>query len=146
MSHFNTVVRELRVPSLAPHMKRAGDIYNENMSQYIKIVLRRPFPRLLVSCPSVRCMCHHPLNSASRNSFPDSRASCAPRRRVRSACIRPTTSLLLKRPLEASATRICARVSRHYQSASKSTLETLQTHRSFSSLLDDSAASQGWTR
>lgn len=52
MSHFNTVVRDLRVPSLAPQMKRAQDIYDENLRQYIKIVLRRPFPRLIVSVSS----------------------------------------------------------------------------------------------
>lgn len=65
MSHFNTVVRELKVPSLAPHMKRAGDIYDENLSQYIRIVLRRPFPRLLVSVVDI-CLTTWTLTEDSR--------------------------------------------------------------------------------
>lgn len=49
MHHFETVSKNLRAPSLQPHIRRARDIYEENLRMYIRLVLRRPLARLLVS-------------------------------------------------------------------------------------------------
>lgn len=50
MRHFIDDVALLGRPVLAPFLARAQGIYDENLNQYIKLMLRRSFGRLTV-CP-----------------------------------------------------------------------------------------------
>lgn len=43
--HFATSVQNLRIAALAPAVKQASDIYDENLSLYVRLVLRRPLGR-----------------------------------------------------------------------------------------------------
>jgi hypothetical protein len=53
MRHFVDDVSAINRPVLAVFLDRAQGIYDENMSQYIRLMLRRSFGRLIVS---VRCL------------------------------------------------------------------------------------------
>jgi hypothetical protein len=49
MRHFVDDVSAINRPVLAVFLDRAQGIYDENMSQYIRLMLRRSFGRLIVS-------------------------------------------------------------------------------------------------
>lgn len=49
MHHFVAEIAQLEVGSVSGFMKRAEAIYDENLSAYVKIVLRRPFAKIIVS-------------------------------------------------------------------------------------------------
>lgn len=49
MHHIVTVITKQKVPALANFVTQAGDMYNDNLDLYIKLVLRRPLAKLLVS-------------------------------------------------------------------------------------------------
>lgn len=49
MHHFVAEVAQLEVGSVAVFMKRAEAIYEENLNAYVKIVLKRPFAKIIVS-------------------------------------------------------------------------------------------------
>jgi hypothetical protein len=49
MRHFVDDVSAINRPALAVFLDRAQGIYDENMSQYIRLMLRRSFGRLIVS-------------------------------------------------------------------------------------------------
>lgn len=48
MRHFVDDVAALNRPVLSPFLDRAQGIYDENLNQYIKLMLRRSFGRLTV--------------------------------------------------------------------------------------------------
>ena len=52
MHHFVDDMRPLGVPSLAVYTERAKGLYEENMTSYVKLILRRSFGRLMV------CLCY----------------------------------------------------------------------------------------
>jgi hypothetical protein len=49
MRHFVDDLSAINRPALAVFLDRAQGIYDENMSQYIRLMLRRSFGRLIVS-------------------------------------------------------------------------------------------------
>lgn len=49
MHHIVTVVTKQNVPALDNFVSQARDMYNDNLDLYIKLVLRRPLAKLLVS-------------------------------------------------------------------------------------------------
>lgn len=55
MHHFVAEVAELEVGSVSVFMKRAEGIYEENLNAYVKIVLKRPFAKIIVSGFSHLC-------------------------------------------------------------------------------------------
>lgn len=48
MHHFVAEVSQLELGSVAGFLKRAEMIYEENLNAYVKIVLRRPFSKIIV--------------------------------------------------------------------------------------------------
>jgi len=54
MHHFVAETSQLEIGSVAVFLKRAEAIYDENLSAYVKIVLRRPFMKIIVS--GVTCL------------------------------------------------------------------------------------------
>lgn len=54
MHYFVAEVSQLQLGSVAAFLKRAEAIYEENLNAYVKIVLRRPFFKLIVSCHGLR--------------------------------------------------------------------------------------------
>lgn len=52
MHHFVAEISLIEVGSVAGFLRRAEVIYDENLSAYVKIVLRRPFAKLIVSASS----------------------------------------------------------------------------------------------
>jgi hypothetical protein len=48
MRHFVDDLSAINRPALAVFLDRAQGIYDENMSQYIRLMLRRSFGRLIV--------------------------------------------------------------------------------------------------
>lgn len=48
MHHFVAEIGQLEIGSVANFLKRAEGIYDENLSAYVKLVLRRPFLKILV--------------------------------------------------------------------------------------------------
>jgi len=48
MHHFVVKIAELEVGSVKGFFKQAEAIYEENLNAYVKIVLRRPFAKMLV--------------------------------------------------------------------------------------------------
>lgn len=49
MHYFVAEVSQLQLGTVAGFLKKAETIYEENLNAYIKIVLRRPFFKLIVS-------------------------------------------------------------------------------------------------
>jgi hypothetical protein len=49
MHQFVADVSELEIGSMRTFVKQAEAIYEENLEAYVKIVLRRPFAKILVS-------------------------------------------------------------------------------------------------
>lgn len=62
MHHFVAEIAQLEVGSVSIFAKRAEAIYDENLSAYVKIVLRRPFAKMIVSW---MCWCHRVLTLTS---------------------------------------------------------------------------------
>lgn len=48
MHYFVAEMSQLGVGSVTGFLKQAESIYNENLSAYVKIVLKRPFAKLIV--------------------------------------------------------------------------------------------------
>lgn len=49
MHYFVAEVSQIEIGSVAAFLKRAESIYEENLNAYVKIVLRRPFAKIIVS-------------------------------------------------------------------------------------------------
>jgi len=49
MHHFVTEIQSLDIGSVSSFLGRAESIYDENLAAYVKLVLRRPFLKILVS-------------------------------------------------------------------------------------------------
>jgi hypothetical protein len=49
MQHFIAEVAQSNVNAVRIFGKRAQGIYDENLNAYVKIVLRRPFAKIIVS-------------------------------------------------------------------------------------------------
>lgn len=52
MHHFVAEIGQLEIASINTFLKRAEGVYDENLNAYVKLVLRRPFLKILV-CSSV---------------------------------------------------------------------------------------------
>jgi hypothetical protein len=61
MHHFAADMAQMEVGSVAGFIRRAQAIYEENLNAYIKLVLRRPFAKLIVS------FCMHVLTSVAQS-------------------------------------------------------------------------------
>lgn len=48
MHHFVAETSQIEIGSVTTFLRRAEAIYDENLSAYVKIVLRRPFGKLIV--------------------------------------------------------------------------------------------------
>jgi len=48
MHYFVAEMTQIEVGSISVFVKRAEAIYDENLSAYVKIVLRRPFAKIIV--------------------------------------------------------------------------------------------------
>lgn len=48
MHHFTTEISQLEIGSVVSFLNIAESIYEENMSAYVKIVMRRPFAKIIV--------------------------------------------------------------------------------------------------
>jgi hypothetical protein len=48
MHHFVADMTELEIGSVAVFLRRAESIYEENLGSYVKIVMRRPFAKIIV--------------------------------------------------------------------------------------------------
>jgi hypothetical protein len=90
MSHLVTVIQDLRVPALGAVIKRAKDVYDENLSLYIRMVLRRPLGRLYVRL--VILLLARANIQAHRTSSTVSSSCSRTRHRTRCRCTRPTPS------------------------------------------------------
>lgn len=53
MHYFVAEVSQIEIGSVAAFLKRAESIYEENLNAYVKIVLRRPFAKIIVSAVSL---------------------------------------------------------------------------------------------
>ena len=60
MHHFVAEMALLDIGSVAAFLQKAQAIYDENLNAYVKIVLRRPFAKIIVG---------HFLRTATRNSL-----------------------------------------------------------------------------
>lgn len=49
MHHFILELGQMRINAVKTFKKRAENVYDENLSAYVKLVLRRPFARIIVS-------------------------------------------------------------------------------------------------
>lgn len=49
MQHFISEVNQSKITSISDFKKRAEVIYDENLNSYVKIVIRRPFAKIIVS-------------------------------------------------------------------------------------------------
>ena len=49
MHHFIAEMSQLDIGSVAAFLQRAQAIYDENLTAYVKLVLRRPFAKIIVS-------------------------------------------------------------------------------------------------
>lgn len=49
MHHFVAETSQIEIGSVAVFLRRAEAIYDENLTAYVKIVLRRPFGKLIVN-------------------------------------------------------------------------------------------------
>ena len=56
MHHFIGEISQLRINASRTFKKRAQSIYDDNLSAYVRLVLRRPFSRIIVGfCLCPRC-------------------------------------------------------------------------------------------
>lgn len=51
MHYFVAETSQLETGSVVGFLKQAEAIYSENLAAYVRIVLRRPFAKLIVRCP-----------------------------------------------------------------------------------------------
>ena len=51
MHYFVAEVSQIEIGTVVMFLKRAEAIYEENLNAYVKIVLRRPFSKIIVSYP-----------------------------------------------------------------------------------------------
>ena len=51
MHHFVSEIQSLDVGSVSSFLVQAESIYDENLGAYVKLVLRRPFLKILVGGP-----------------------------------------------------------------------------------------------
>ncbi len=49
MHYFVAEISQIEIGTVAAFLKRAETIYEENLNAYVKIVLRRPFAKMIVS-------------------------------------------------------------------------------------------------
>ena len=61
MHYFVAEISQIEIGSVAAFLKRAEAIYEENLNAYVKIVLRRPFAKIIVShgINEVACACSY---------------------------------------------------------------------------------------
>jgi len=67
MHYFVAEMSQLGVGSVTRFLKQAESIYNESLSAYVKIVLKRPFAKLIVSRVNVFGM--SPLTEKIHRTF-----------------------------------------------------------------------------
>ena len=48
MHHFVTEIQSLDIGSVSSFLVQAESVYDENLAAYVKLVLRRPFVKILV--------------------------------------------------------------------------------------------------
>ncbi len=54
MHHFIAEIKQSKISAVSSFRKRAEGIYNENLSAYVKLVMRRSFAKIIVSdCCSI---------------------------------------------------------------------------------------------
>jgi hypothetical protein len=53
MHHFIAETSQLEIGTVVTFLKRAQAIYDESLNAYVKIVLRRPFMKIIVSDSSL---------------------------------------------------------------------------------------------
>jgi hypothetical protein len=68
MHYFVAEISPLETSSVSGFLKQAEAIYSENLAAYVRIVLRRPFAKLIVCGP---CLCSTRANWIYRNSSRD---------------------------------------------------------------------------
>ena len=51
MHYFVAEVAQIEIGTVAAFLKRAETIYEENLIAYVKMILRRPFAKIIVSSP-----------------------------------------------------------------------------------------------
>lgn len=52
MHHFIGDTRQLKINATGAFKRQAETTYNENLSAYVRLILRRPFAKIIVSKPS----------------------------------------------------------------------------------------------
>jgi exocyst complex component 1 len=50
MFQFKSEIEQIEIGAVAGFIRRADTIYQDNMQAYVKIVLRRPFAKIIVCC------------------------------------------------------------------------------------------------
>ena len=66
MHHFVAETSQMEQGTASSFLKKAEGIYEENLNAYVKIVLRRPFARIIVrSALTMRCVVGSPLSSVT---------------------------------------------------------------------------------
>jgi hypothetical protein len=56
MHHFVAEIAQFEIGSVKTFMKHAEGLYNENLNAYVKLVLRRPFSKILASLHDIVCI------------------------------------------------------------------------------------------
>lgn len=49
MHHFIADIKQSKISAVGSFRKQAENIYNENLTAYVKLVMRRPFGKIIVS-------------------------------------------------------------------------------------------------
>ncbi len=52
MHYFVAEIRQQEIGSVSVFSTRAQAVYEENLAGYVKLILRRPFAKIIVSAPS----------------------------------------------------------------------------------------------
>lgn len=50
MHHFTSEIYQIELGAMQGFLRRAQTIYDENLGSYVKLVIRRPFAKILVRC------------------------------------------------------------------------------------------------
>ena len=53
MHHFVAETSQMEIGSVAGFLRKAETIYDENLNAYVKIILRRPFAKIIVGVPFI---------------------------------------------------------------------------------------------